>query len=211
MNVPAVTRRLVALIILLPACRADTSDTARATGDMAAADTATVAGRTPSAPAADPAPDDTLVTPDGWGPLRIGMRRAEVVAAAGEDANPDLVGGPDPEQCDEFRPLNAPEGILVMIERGVLTRISIGEGPDVTTPAGLRVGDPAEIVISTLGASARVEPHEYVEAPARYVTLWRQPPPDPARRGVRYEIGLDGDVERIHAGGPSIEYAEGCV
>src|SRR3970040_816280 len=36
-------------------------------------------------------PTVALLTPDGWGPLRIGMSRAEVVAAAGEDANPDAV------------------------------------------------------------------------------------------------------------------------
>jgi hypothetical protein len=33
---------------------------------------------------------------------------------------------------------------------------------------------------------------------------------DPAARG-RYEIGLDNKVETIHAGGPSIQYVEGCL
>src|SRR5690606_9883692 len=70
-------------------------------------------------------PDATHITPDGWGPLRIGMTRAEVVAAAGEDANPNAVGGPIPEECDEFRPREAPDGVLLMLEQGVLTRISI--------------------------------------------------------------------------------------
>ncbi|WP_158332143.1 hypothetical protein [Brevundimonas abyssalis] len=36
------------------------------------------------------------------------MTRAEVVAALGEDANPDAVGGPDPESCDQFRPERRP-------------------------------------------------------------------------------------------------------
>src|SRR5690606_14165403 len=44
-------------------------------------------------PAASPSGARTpLLTEEGWGPIRIGMTRAEVVAAAGEDANPDAVG-----------------------------------------------------------------------------------------------------------------------
>jgi hypothetical protein len=53
------------------------------------------------------------------------MTRQEVVAAAGDDVNPAAVGGPDPEQCDQFRPERAPDGILVMIEQGRLTRITV--------------------------------------------------------------------------------------
>ena len=57
----------------------------------------------------DAEPGPTLLTAEGWDGLRIGMTRAEVVAAAGEDANPEAVGGPEPEMCDEFRPADAPE------------------------------------------------------------------------------------------------------
>ena len=84
------------------------------------------------------------LTAHGWGALRIGMTRAEVVAAAGEDAHPEAVGGPDPEACEEFRPSRAPEGMLVMIEQGQLTRISVSKNTDVETEHGFRVGDAAE-------------------------------------------------------------------
>ena len=30
-------------------------------------------------------------------------------------------------------------------------------------------------------------------------------------RGIVYEVGLEGDVSQIHAGGPSIQYVEGCL
>lgn len=52
-------------------------------------------------------PNERLITPDGWGPLRIGMSTAEVTAAAGADASPATVGGPDADRCDEFRPSRA--------------------------------------------------------------------------------------------------------
>jgi hypothetical protein len=156
-------------------------------------------------------PNPGLLTPDGWGPLRIGMSRAQVVAAAGEDANPDAVGGPDPQTCDEFHPRNAPEGVLVMIQQGVLTRITVSKNPDITTPAGIRVSDRGATVLAKLGAQARAEPHKYWEPPAKYVTVWRAAPSDSERRGIRYEINSDDVIVHLRGGGPSIEYVEGCL
>ena len=157
----------------------------------------------------EPQPGPGLLTPDGWGPLRIGMSRAEVVAAAGEDARPDAVGGPDPQTCDEFRPREAPAGVLVMIQNGILTRISVSRTSDISTPAGIRVGDSGTAVLTEYGSHAVVEAHRYWEAPARYVTVWREATGD--RRGIRYEINADDEVAHIRGGGPSIEYVEGCV
>jgi hypothetical protein len=139
------------------------------------------------------------------------MSRAEVVQAAGEDAHLDAVGGPDPETCDEFRPRNAPDGVLVMIQEGVLTRISVSRNRDIATPAGIRVGDAGSTVLTRYGAQARVEPHKYWAPPARYVTVWRWAPPDTVRRGIRYEINMDDEVVHLRAGGQSIEYVEGCL
>ena len=162
-------------------------------------------------PSSEPEPDAEVLTPDGWGPLRIGMSRAEVVAAAGDDANPEAVGGPDPSQCDEFRPTGAPGGVLVMIERGVLTRISVSRNREIATTEGFRVGDAGAAVQTEYGARARVEPHHFQAPPARYVTVWRESAPGASRRGIRYEIDAAGVVTHMRAGGPSIESAEGCV
>lgn len=152
-----------------------------------------------------------LLTSEGWGELRIGMTRQEVVAAAGEDANPAAVGGPDPEQCDEFRPERAPDGMLVMIERGRLTRITISDGTDVVTDAGNAVGDSAAAVRRAYGPELTSLPHKYVGAPAEYLTVWTRDTPGPDARGLVYEVGADGRVIHIHAGSRSIEYVEGCL
>ena len=156
---------------------------------------------------------DTLppLTPDGWGPLQVGMTLAEIVAAAGDDANPGAVGGPDPDSCDEFRPERAPAGLLVMVEQGRLTRISLLAGSPVRTERGFMVGDSASAVEAAYGAEAVTSPHKYVPAPARYVTVWRTEPPSSGARGLVYEVGADGLVSHIHAGGPSIQYVEGCL
>ena len=34
---------------------------------------------------------------------------------------------------------------------------------------------------------------------------------DEAARGITYEIGTDGKVQSIFAGGPAIQYVEGCL
>lgn len=163
----------------------------------------------PTAPSTSPNPN--ILTAEGWGPIRIGMTRAEVVAAAGEDANPDAVGGPEPEVCDQFRPEQAPEGLLVMVEDDRLTRITLSAGTGIKTERGFGVGDPADPIKAAYGAAAVVSPHEYSTAPAEYITVWNTAPDAPDARGVVYEIGPDGRVVHIHAGTSSIQYVEGCL
>jgi hypothetical protein len=66
------------------------------------------------------------------------------------------------------------------------------------------------------GDSAKVTPHKYEAAPAEYITVWdggvRSEPyvQDEAARGLVYEIDGSGNVAAIRAGGPSIQYVEGC-
>ena len=190
--------------VLMAACAPDTpapdtrADTVRAPVVVDSADT----------PA--PAPASQL-TANGWEPLRIGMTRAEVVAAAGDDANPGAVGGPEPDACDEFRPARAPAGLLVMIERDTLTRISVSRNTEIATPDGLRVGDPAAVVLRTVGARAEIMPHKYEAAPARYITVWANAQDAKQRRGILYEIDGSDKVRAIRGGGPSIQYVEGCL
>lgn len=206
--------RLLLVLTLLCVASCQTPDSAPADGaDVEAAQEHTSdSARADGAPSPDVDLSETL-TADGWGPLRIGMTRAEVVAAAGEDANPEAVGGPDPEQCDAFRPALAPTGMLVMIEQGRLTRITLTGGSEVETEEGFGVGDSASAIKTAYGARASVTPHKYVPAPAEYITVWNTDarPPAPDARGMVYEVGADARVTHVHAGGPSITYVEGCL
>ncbi|MBN8552677.1 MAG: hypothetical protein J0L52_07265 [Caulobacterales bacterium] len=171
----------------------------------------------PEPAGAPSAPDADALTAEGWGPLRIGMTLDEVTAAAGPDSDPEAIGGPDPESCDQFRPEQAPEGLLVMIEQGVLTRISIMEPSALRTDQGFGIGATATQIKAAYGDAARVEPHHYLGLPAEYITVWTGGVPsepyvqDSQARGISYETNGDGVVTLIHVGGPSIQYVEGCA
>lgn len=171
----------------------------------------------PTAPAI-PAPDANALTAGGYGPLRIGMTRAEVVAAVGDKFNPSLVGGAEPEVCDQWRPAQSPEGVTVMLENGVLTRISVASPATLKTDRGFGVGDTAAAIKAAYGPLAVSTPHKYSPAPAEDIFVWTTGGPatageyvqDAAARGIRYEIDSEGRVSIIHIGGPSIQLVEGC-
>lgn len=102
--------------------------------------------------------------------------------------------------------------MLVMIERDTLTRITMSRSSAVRTDGGFAVGDSASAVVRHYGTRAAVTPHKYQSAPAKYITIWmRGRPPASSARGIVYEIGGDDRVMHIHAGGPSIQYVEGCL
>jgi hypothetical protein len=167
-----------------------------------------------AAPEATPAGD--VLTATGWGPLTIGMTKDEVIAAVGDTRSPDAAGIPGSD-CLEFQPLHAADDLWVMIEGDKLTRITIGDMSGVKDAKGLGLGDAAAKVKETYGASAAASPHKYQEAPAEYITVWEGGPrsetyvQDEAARGIVYEVDGTGKVGAIHAGGPSIQYVEGCA
>lgn len=170
----------------------------------------------PAPAPAPPAPAADVLTAQGFGPLRIGMTRAEVETALGADSNPGAVGGPDPASCDIFHPVRAPQGMMVMVEDGVLTSIWLDDGSTLKTDRGFGVGDQASAIKAAYGPTATVTPHKYAAAPAEYVTTWSVGGApgyvqNPAARGIAYHIGTDGRAEHVAAGGPSIQYVEGCL
>lgn len=200
----------IALIAALAfaACSPSSNDPAPATP----AEPAPAAETPASTPA--PATFDAL-TADGIGPLRIGMTQDEVIAAAGDTRTPDAADIPG--ECREFQPQRAPDGLWVMIESGKLTRITIGEMSTIRTDKGLGLGDTPDAVKTAYGADAKASPHKYQDAPAEYITWWQGRPraepdvQDETARGIVYEIDGTGKVGAIHAGGPSIQYVEGCA
>jgi len=164
---------------------------------------------------ASPAPAADVLTGEGLNAVRIGMTRAEVVGQWGEDSAPDAVGGSDPAACDEFHPVKAPTGVNVMIQNGVLTRITLMRDAAIKTDRGFGVGDSSMAIKEAYGGAIFAQPHKYQPAPAENLFAWSHRGSsayvtDAAARGVRYEVGTEGKVTLVHAGDPSIQLVEGC-
>ena len=181
---------------------------------------ATEPAAAPETPAATTpaAPEPNALTAGGYGPLLIGMTRAEVVTALGDDSDPNSAGSAEPEFCDQWRPARAPEGVLVMIQDGVLTRISVASPSTLKTDRGFGVGDTAAAIKAAYGPLAVARPHKYSAPPAEDIFVWATGGPatagafveDAAARGLRYEINGEGKVQIVHVGGPDIQLVEGC-
>jgi hypothetical protein len=159
-----------------------------------------------AAPSAGPAAaPEWHLTVEGWGPVRIGMNRADVERAL----NLKLEGEPldDEESCIEMKPAGPDRGIWFMFEGFKLTRISVGEPSSVTTPRGIGIGSSANEVRRAYGKGLKAEPHYYEDLPSEYLTYWTLT----GKRGVRFETNSKRQVQTIHAGTDSIQYVEGCA
>jgi hypothetical protein len=148
---------------------------------------------------AAPAP----LTAEGWGDLKIGMRESEAARRFGFAIPPE--DGVNSFDCREMDSPAHP-GLIVMTERGRVTRISIVKAGGVKTDRGFTVGSREADIRRVYGRGLRIDPHTYEDAPAHYLTFWTVP----GKRGVRYETGRDRRVTVVHAG-KSITYVEGCL
>jgi len=143
------------------------------------------------------------ITPNGWGDLRIGMPAKEAIRKFGLK-EPNRIPGED--SCRQFDMPAEPQ-LDVMVIDGRVVRLSLYGRGALKTDRGFTVGDRERDIRKAYGARLKVEPHAYEEAPAHYLTFWTTP----GKRGVRYETDMHGRVTAIHAGGPEIQYIEGCL
>ena len=158
-----------------------------------------------AAPHATPSYDWKL-SPAGWGPVRIGMNRAQVekalrITLEGEAFDNE---GKCIELYSEDQPLS---GMYFMFLDGKLSRISASSLSKVVTPRGIGIGAGADEVRKSYGAGLQAEANQYLDLPAEYLTFWLKP----KASGVRFETNVSQKVETIHAGNDSIQYIEGCA
>lgn len=146
------------------------------------------------------------LTPDGYGPARIGMTRAQVERAL----NVRLEGEPvdDANVCIEMGARAGPHrNIIFMFENRRLSRIAAINSSRVTSARGVGLGATAAQVRRIYGRAVQAEPHHYLGLPAQYLTVWTRP----NRRGIRFVTDLNRRVDTIIAGNETIRYVEGCA
>lgn len=145
------------------------------------------------------------LTPEGYGPARIGMTRDQVAAALGTRLRGEPIDAET--RCIEMVAERGYPGLVFMFEENRLSRIAAVRESRVTTPRGIALGATAGEVRLAYGTGLEAEPHHYLELPAEYLTFW-------VRRetsGVRFETDLNQRVDSIIAGNASIQYIEGCA
>lgn len=137
---------------------------------------------------------------EGLGDLRIGQS----VPANGSWAERGAQIG------DACRTVSSPEypGVYAIVSDGKVRRITVGQRSNVKLAEGMGVGA-TEKGVEKWFAGFREEPHNYEDAPAKYLSAPKAASGDSA---LRFEIGRDGKVRLIHVGTmPELGYVEGCA
>ncbi len=149
------------------------------------------------------APAPWVLSPDGLGPLKIGMSEAQAAAALGAK----LSAADLPDDACEERGVVGMKGLVLMFQQHRLTRISLVRGSRFKTDKGLGYGATETQVRAAYGAALKTEPNAYDDEPALYLTWWSKP----GRRGIRYSTDAHRVVQGVDAGDDSIRYIEGCL
>jgi hypothetical protein len=146
-----------------------------------------------------------VLTANGWGRLRIGMSERQAVRLF----HMKIPRSDDGVSSFECRELDVPghPGVSVMAERGIITRITVWDSGGPRTDRGLGIGATEADLRRAYGKGLEVHTAAYDEEPAHDLTFWTVR----HRRGIQYGTDQQGRVTRIHAGGKSILYIEGCL
>lgn len=159
-------------------------------------DAAPPAATTPAAAA----PSARTLTLEGLGALRIG---AAVPAGSGWAE----LGAQIPGACTTVSSPDFP-GTYAIVTGGKVRRITVGERSNIKLVEGIGTGA-TEAAVRAGFPGFRAEPHQYVEAPAKYLTAPNAAGGDSA---LRFEIDADRKVSLIHVGTmPALGYVEGCA
>jgi len=164
----------------------------------------------------EPAAESTappVLSAEGYGAVRIGMTVAEASAALGQTLAPEGVVDEDSASCHTVYAQGQPQDqrLTFMVEQGRITRISdYGDAssmsPAADTAAGIGVGS-TDAQVRAAYPNAIETPAKYNDPPAHDLTIWAIPD----QNGIRFEVNERGQVVALHAGGPSIQYVEGCA
>jgi hypothetical protein len=147
------------------------------------------------------------VTEHGLGPLRAGLAIPEVGRFL-----PGAISIPEGEEtspCSYADWPEAPPGVYVLIEKGVITRIEV-DSASIATAAGARVGDTEQHIESLY--PGRVERQLHKSTDGRYLIV-RAPASESDATDYRIVFETDGErVIRYRAGVyPVVLYEDACA
>lgn len=175
--------------------------------------TTTTASTTTTLPSGLVISEDTPLTPEGLGVVRIGMTKKQLEKTTNIRLN-QLDGDPE-SNCRMAIVDGAPVGVKAMLEDGVITRIEVstygedGENASFPTKAkGVGVGS-TEAQVKAAFPSVRVTPSEYLGDEGGHYMIYE--PNGSKGNKIVFETA-NGLVSEFRAGSfPSVEYVEHCL
>jgi len=177
------------------------ADTARPIGANSPA-VIPAASSTPSRPAPVPWTVDEF----GIGPLRAGMTVSEAARIVGGS----FAARPGGETICGFAVWReAPPGVLVMLDEGLVARVDVTRESRIATSKGARIGDTEARIKELYKGRVAVTPHEYTDG--HYLTV--TPPPGSGEdRNYRLVFETDGNRVLRYRGGklPQVGWVESC-
>ncbi|MBD2440544.1 hypothetical protein [Nostoc sp. FACHB-110] len=148
--------------------------------------------------------NQSKVTINGIGPVRVGMTVNQAATAAGTR----LVGSSPNNTCYYVSPQGQRNQIGFMVTGGRIARVDIYKNSQITTVKGAKIGDTEARIKALYPGQIQVSPHNYVPK-GHYLSFV---PKDRSDRNYRVIFETDGKrVTLIRAGKlPEVEYVEGC-
>ena len=143
------------------------------------------------------------VSMDGFGPIRVGMTRAQAERAAGLPLSDDsAVRG---AYCYYLDLARSAKGVVFMFTDSRIARIDV-QATGYATLSGARIGDSEARLRDLYGERAKFSPHKYLGTNGNYVTVASAD----HRHAVQFETH-HGRVTRYRAGRfPEVGLVEGC-
>jgi hypothetical protein len=159
-----------------------------------------------SVPAQPPADTVWVVTPGGYGPVRIGAPREVAAAALGAPLPLDRASMIS-EKCGHVRVPKGAPGVGLMIVNDTVVRVEVYER-GIRTAAGDQIGDAEAEVARRYAGRVRVEPHAYRGPEGHYLVV-------PAEGDTTRQLIFETDGSRVigyRAGRlPEVTWVEGCA
>lgn len=177
---------------------------------------------TPAVPAETKAPPETFITDEGYGDIKVGMSRDDVLKLLGDgwkyESFPEGTDDISGVVCGYIFKTDDTGAVSFMTEGGKIVRAE-ARNESIKTEKGIHIGSTEEDVRKAYGDAVVAGPHQYQAAPAQYLTVWTKGAPakpedyvdSPDARGIRFSTGEDKKVQDLFGGGSAIQYVEGCA
>ncbi len=152
--------------------------------------------------------DQSKVTINGIGPVRVGMTLQEAVNSTNIPFTLKVGAGVG-SQCGFANPATGPKGLEFMVTEGRIARIDILSNQKIMTLGGAKIGDSEARIKALYPKQLTITPHKYVPQ-GHYLTFV---PKDDMDKQYRLIFETEGQkVTRFRVGQrPEVEFVEGCA